>query len=179
MHKKNRKTQYHRIFFPPKSLAKCVVVSVIARQKPNLLKQVLCIQTACDRQSQKPGGGRKGGLVCRPPLTLWLLCLLSLLRRNLNAIKETQCCFLSPLITSCYGLALFNCLLVNKPSCLPVLIRGEFLHQPPPTPIHPQPIPAVLALPGPPARRRNAALLKGITSSIHVKSSRCDSQSSV
>lgn len=92
---KNRKTPPQDIF-PPKSLAKCVVVCVIARRKPNLLKRVLCFQTVCDRQSQKPGGGTQGGLVCRPPPTLWLLCLLSLLRRNLNAIKETQCCFLSP-----------------------------------------------------------------------------------
>lgn len=44
-----------------------------------------------------------------------------------------------PLISSCYGLALFSCLRVNKLSCLPVLIQGEFLHQPPPTPPDPHP----------------------------------------
>lgn len=131
--KKNRKT-LPQDFFPPKSLAKCVVVCVIARRKPNLLKRVLCFQTVCDRQSQKPGGGGRREdwfAVLRRLFGFFVSCLscdeTSTPSRRPNVVSSP------PLITSCYGLALFSCLQVNKPSCLPVLIRGEFLHQPPPT----------------------------------------------
>lgn len=86
-------------------------------------------------------GAREGGLVCHLPPTLELLCLSC--DETATPSRRPSVVSFPPLISSCYGLALFSCLLVNKPSCLPVLIHWG-ISQPTTTP-PPPPAPCTQA----------------------------------
>lgn len=142
--------RHYAFFYPFRKCAIMWIVLVRTKYSPNRFRA----EGQRDRQRDiKAKRGESPSSVD----SLWILCLLA---TKPQRHQGDQMLFPLPLITSCYGLALFGCPLVNKPSCLPVLIQG----------ISPSPKCAPRA-----GRTVLYISVGGIISNIHIKLSRRDS----